>query len=55
VVRDVARDCAQAAAEVVPEVGERAADWLLLRPVSSPREHTALATAIINRTLSYIS
>jgi DICT domain-containing protein len=55
VVRGVALGCAQAAAEVVPEVGERAAAWLLLRPVSSPREHTALATAIINRTLSYIS
>ncbi len=54
-VREVARGCAQAAAELVPEVGERAAASLLLRPISTPREQAALATAIINRTLSYIS
>jgi DICT domain-containing protein len=55
VVRGIARGCADAAAEFVPAVGERAATWLSLRPISSARQQTALSTAIINRTLSYIS
>jgi DICT domain-containing protein len=55
VVRDVARACADAAAEFLPQIGERAATWLMLRAISSPREQLALSTAIINRTLSYVS
>ncbi len=55
VVRDVARAGADAAREYLPEVAERAAAWLLLRPVSSPREQSAFVTAILNRTLTHIS
>ena len=54
-VREMTRACAEAAAEVLPELGARAAPWLALRPIATPREQTALATAIINRTLSYIA
>jgi DNA-binding transcriptional MerR regulator len=55
VVRDLARACADAAAVHVPEIGERAADILAHEPVAGPDERLRLATAVIDRTLSYLA
>jgi DICT domain-containing protein len=55
VVRDVARACAAATREYLPDVADRAVAWLMLRPISPPREQAALLTAILNRTLSHIA
>jgi DICT domain-containing protein len=55
VVRDLARACADAAAVHVPEVGERAAGIVAHEPAAGPDERLRLATAVIDRTLSYMA
>lgn len=53
-ILDLARTCAEVASLTVPTVGERAAGALALEPATGAREQLRLATAVINRTLSYL-
>jgi MerR family transcriptional regulator, light-induced transcriptional regulator len=53
-VYHLARACSTVASELVPDVGERAAEILALEPLAGAEEQLRLATAVINRTLSRV-
>ena len=55
VVRDAARICAGVASAAAPELAEAARARLSAEPARPTREQLRLATAISNRTLSYLS